>query len=156
MALFRTQVFSVAKTDTPGKDTRMSAFSNTLTRLLAGHTQSEITEASGIPRSSIAQYASGDRGISVTALGQLLKAFPSARDQYDLVAAHLQDETPATAEPLVHISPAALLVAEPPAEYQADPEHVRRLNHCIELLRIRAHTDEDVRQLILDLGKILR
>jgi transcriptional regulator with XRE-family HTH domain len=130
---------------------KMSYFSATLTRLLRNTTQAEVAGASGIPRSSIAQYATGDRGISVSALGQLLQAFPDPVDQLDLVRAHLRDETPPEVAHAVFIDTRTDVVREdpPPAEWHQE------LGQALELLRVYAEKDPDVRRVVLDLAKIL-
>lgn len=133
----------------------MSHFSNALTRLLSGATHAEIAGASGIPRGSITQYASGDRGISVGALGQLLQAFPDAEDQLDLVRAHLRDEIPAEVFDLIDIHTkgprSGRLQEDAPA-----PVWKKDLDAALDLLRVRAERDESVRKLILDLEEVLR
>lgn len=129
----------------------MSYFSTTLTRLLKDRTQSEIAKASGLPRSTIANYAIDTSGITVSALGQLLQAFPDHEDQMDLVRAHLRDEIPASIYDRVEIrtSGGTLREDRPPAAWQ------KELDRAIDALRSAAECNEDVRRLILDLEKVI-
>lgn len=130
----------------------VSHFSTTLSRLMSNYTQAEVAAASGIARSTIANYALGNVGITVGALGQLLQAFPQRDDQLALVRAHLLDEIPADAYGEIDVEPRVSGAGEeaPPAPWAKD------VDGAIELLRVRAMEDEDVRRLVLDLEKVLR
>lgn len=127
----------------------MSFFSNELARLLRERTQAEISAASGLPRSSIAQYANGDRGISVTALNELLKAFPDREDQLSLQAAHLQDEIAPSLHGLITIEfPRTMRVEEPSAS-------AKTIDEALATLRRRSGEDDDVRKLVLHIANVV-
>lgn len=130
----------------------MSYFSQTLSRLTKDRTHAEIAAASGIPRGTVSFYASGDRGISVSALGQLLQAFPDEEDRLDLVRAHLRDEIPAEVFAAIDIrtKTTGTFREGPPA-----PPWKKDIDRAIEALRSKAENDEDVRRLIMDLEKVL-
>lgn len=130
----------------------VSHFSTTLTRLMSNYTQAEVASVSGIARSTIANYALGNVGITVGALGQLLRAFPQRADQLALVRAHLRDEIPADVYGEIEVEATNSSAHEdaPPAPWTKD------LDVAIELLRVRAMEDEDVRRLVFDLEKVLR
>lgn len=132
----------------------MSYFSTTLNRLMKGRTQAEISKASGLPRSSIANYAIENSGITVTALAQLLGAFPDEQDRLDLVRAHLRDEIPAEVFDQITIATRCDSLAEDRPQPPAPPWR-KDIDRAIDMLRERAETDPDVRQLILDLERVL-
>lgn len=128
----------------------MGFFATELSRLMQDRTQAEVSTASGILRGTLSLYASGDRGISVNALGELLRAFPDKEDQLALVAAHLQDEIPNNLHGAITIEfPRTSRVEE------ASP-NAKPLDVALHLIRLRAESDEDVRRLVLDLERILR
>lgn len=149
----------------------MSHFSATLTRLLSGRTQSEVASAAGIPRGSLSQYATDTRGITVGALTELLKAFPDTLDQFDLIRAHLRDEIPATHYEQIdivlksHISDGTLRETGKPlsldeikkqmSDGDTTPAWRKNLEASIATIRVAAEKDEDARNLITDLAKVL-
>jgi len=149
MSVLENQVFSVAKSDVSHFAPPVSFFSNELSRLLKERTQIEVAAASGLPRSSIAQYASGDRGISVAALNELLRAFPDREDQLALVAAHLQDEIPPSLHGLITIEfPRTLRVEEP-------SPNAKTIDEAFATLRRRSEEDDDVRKLVLHIADVV-
>lgn len=134
----------------------MSYFSTTLTALLKGRTQAEVAKASGLPRSTIANYAIDTSGITVTALGQLLQAFPDREDQLNLVRAHLRDEIPADvyAEIQIHTSMGGMVQEQSQTQSYGRP-WLKDLDRAFESLRVAAERDEDLRKLIIDLEKVV-
>ena len=126
-----------------------SYFAAALTDLLQTRSQSEIAKISGIGQSTLSLYASGERGISVSALSELAKAFPDRGEWLNLVRAHLLDELPAEAGHEVEIGFRGYVLQEHAGSYDKD------LDSTLEVLRAKAK-DPDVRAVLFDLRKILQ
>ena len=83
----------------------------------------------------------------------MLIAFGDPSDQADLIIAHLRDETPATHEQMVRIERTGeMIMREDPPQSRA----TRELDQAMELLRIRADEDDDLRRVLLDLEQLVR
>lgn len=129
----------------------MGHFSNKLSELLEDRTQQPIADTSGLARGTISLYSSGARNISVGALERLLPAFSDPAEKFALVRAFLLDQVPASEFKTVSIEPSSRTLQESAGNYQTDKD----LSAAMLLLQRRAARDQDVRQVLLDLAKVV-
>ena len=129
----------------------MNHFTIALGQLTHGRTQAELARISGIPRTTISTYISGERGISVGALGELLKAFPE-HEQLELVTAHLLDEIPPAVSNRIRIKTVAAKDPNTPSPTAEDVERIRLFGKMLA----RAQKDKEFHQLVFSIMKLLK
>ena len=136
----------------------MSYFGNALRNLLKRKNMKarHLSQTSGVPQSTVSRLINGEQPApSPEDLEKLSRTLSSeAREQAELVAAHLQDECFGPGSELVEITIGDSPVRERGVRHQPRlPEH---LEESLAVLRECVAKDKDVRDVVEGLGNLLR